>query len=101
MSEGREQMMMSIKRSGLFTVTLLLMSIGLGLSGVGLANEGDAAGSGADPVYVTLEEAYTVAEDKSPKVRMARLELEDAHLAYEHVRSTALMRPDPIASLQA
>lgn len=73
----------------------------------GAAAAGPAYGAPADAETVnvrmewTLEEAYEAAMENSSDIRDAELALEDARLALQHVRSTGLMAPDPVAELQA
>lgn len=94
-------MMVSVKRFGLVAMALALAFLWSGMSGVGVANEVIDLHASDRQDYLTLDEAFAIAQERSPKVRMARLELEEARLAYEQVSSMALMRPDPIALLQA
>lgn len=50
---------------------------------------------------ITLDEAIALAEEQNAQVRQAAYDLEEARLALEEVRSTALMQPSPIARFQA
>lgn len=94
-------MMMIRRRTGLFVFALALVLSWAGLSGGALAAEAADSDTSAEVQRITLEEAYATAQEQSPKIRMARLELEDARLAFEQTRSQSLMRPDPVALLQA
>ena len=96
--------MMRSKRSlsgGFALVLALIWALGSLAAGAASAPEGTPAGEGGAVQAISLDEAFAIAAEKSPKIRMAELELEDSRLAYEQTRSTSLMRPDPIALLQA
>lgn len=76
--------------------TVLLVWVSL----IGAVAAGEST-SGEMTDGITMEEAFALALEGSPKIRAALLELEDARIGYEQVRSTSLMRPDPAALLQA
>lgn len=85
---------MCMNRSRLLALLLLLVGTWVAVSGAVLAADGEGD-------LLSLDEAFRLAREGSPKIRLARWELEDARLALEQIRSTALMRPDPVALLQA
>lgn len=67
---------------------------------VALGAAADADGAN-ERMEWSLSEAYEAAMENSSDIRDAELALEDARLALQHVRSTGLMAPDPVAELQA
>lgn len=68
----------------------------------GMAQPGQAGPEASQAIQeLSLEEAYRLAMENSRQIREALLELQDAELNLQHVRSTGLMRPDPVALLQA
>ncbi len=90
---------MTTKIVRLFALGVALMCLWAG--GALAADTAGTADATVDVTQITLEEAYALAMERSPKIRTAKLELEDARLAHEQTRSQSLMRPDPIALLQA
>lgn len=59
------------------------------------------AGADGNGRRLSLEEAYAIAMENSSQIREAEMELEDAELSVQQTRSVGLMRPDPVAQLQA
>ena len=81
-----------MKQLRVVVLLLALLALSAGAAGGAFA---------AEVQYITLDEAIAIALEKSPKIKSARLELENARLAFEQTVSQALMSPNPVARLQA